>query len=340
MPEDIEFSLPYRETYQEGLYAVLEARRAEMSRQREARITPARMAQNREAFREEFADLLGWPLNCYEAYRDQPMQVRKELQGENDFSKIYRMQFEVLPNLWFYGIFFEHKNTADALPFVICQHGGQGTPERISGLWDTTSNYNDLLARTARHGHGANTFAPGLCLWSDDYGPKRERETLDRGLKQVGSSIAALEVFSLRRVLDYFIREGIAREGHIGMVGLSYGGSYTLLCAAADTRIRAAYSSCQYNDRYRYNWGDWTWKGSAALMDAEMAALVAPRALFLEEGDNDELFAWDSFLEECKRVEPFFAAANAADKLKYRVFNGNHELCKDDQGFDFLFANL
>ena len=87
MPEDIEFSLPYRETYQEGLYAVLEARRAEMSRQREARITPARMAQNREAFREEFADLLGWPLNCYEAYRDQPMQVRKELQGENDFSK-------------------------------------------------------------------------------------------------------------------------------------------------------------------------------------------------------------------------------------------------------------
>ena len=75
-------------------------------------------------------------------------------------------------------------------------------------------------------------------------------------------------------------------------------------------------------------------------MDAEMAALVAPRALFLEEGDNDELFAWDSFLEECKRAEPFFAAANAADKLKYRVFPGTHELCKDDQGFDFLFANL
>ena len=92
-------------------------------------------------------------------------------------------------------------------------------------------------------------------------------------------------------------------------------------------------ASCQYNDRLRYCWADWTWKGSAGFLDAEMAALVAPRALFLEAGEKDELFAPDSFLAECKRAEPFFDAANAACRLKYRVFNGNHEfwlnICKN-----------
>lgn len=340
MSESFDISLPYRQAYQDGLFRALESRRKEMDRQRAQRVSPANMAQNREAFREEFTQMLGWPLNCYKEYRTQPMQVRKERLGENDFAQIYRMQFEVLPELWFYGIYFAHKSDDPELPFVICQHGGQGTPERISRIWGDTSNYNDLLFRAAQYGKGANTFAPGLCLWSDDYGPKREREAIDRGLKQVGGSLAALEVFSIRRALDYFQQQGIAREGHIGMVGLSYGGSYTLLCAAADTRICGAYASCQYNDRYRYNWADWTWKGSASLLDAEMAALVAPRALFLEEGDNDELFDDKSFLDECHRAVPFFEAAGADDKLQFRVFSGTHELGKDDRGFDFLFQHL
>jgi len=340
MTEDISKSLPFRKEYDEGLKKLLENRRAECDRIREAQAGPRQIAENREEFRRAYAEMLGWPLSRYCDYAGTVPNVRKTRHGENEFAVIWQMQFEVLPDLWFYGLFFEHKNKEESLPFVICQHGGLGTPEVVSGVLGWTANYNDLLKRAAEYGKGANTFAPGLYLWHEEYGPEKDRNAVDNALKQVGGSIAALEVFAIRRALDYFVAEGIAEEGHIGMIGLSYGGSYTLLTAAADTRITAAYSSCQYNDRYRYNWADWTWKGSAMFQDAEIAALVAPRALYLEEGDHDELFDDGSFLAECKRAVPFFEAAGAQDKLKFHVFDGAHELCRDNDGYDFLFRYL
>ena len=340
MPEDISASLSFREDYDRGLKNLIEHRRAEFNRIRAERMSPAKIAADRETFRREYLDLLGWPLNEYEEYRNTRMNVRVIPHGENDFAVIRQMQFEVLPGLWFYGLYFEHKNKTEDLPFVICQHGGLGTPEVVSGVLGETYNYNNLLERAATYGRGAHTFAPGLYLWSDDYSPKKDRGSIDNDLKQLGGSIAALEVFAIRRTLDYFADEGYAKEGHIGMIGLSYGGSYTLLTAAAEPRITAAYSSCQYNDRYRYNWPDWTWKNSAMFLDAEMAALVAPRALYLEEGDSDELFDDKDFLKECERAVPFYEAADAKDKLKYRAFPGTHELCKEDDGYDFVFRYL
>lgn len=340
MTEEISSSLPFREEYDRGLKQLIENRRAELNRIRAERMSPANIAADREKFRREYLDLLGWPLNEYEEYRKTPMNVRVIPHGENDFAVIRQMQFEVLPDLWFYGLFFEHKNKSEDLPFVICQHGGLGTPEVVSGVLGETYNYNNLLERAATYGKGANTFAPGLYLWHDDYGPKKDRNSIDNALKQLGGSIAALEVFAIRRALDWFVDEGIAKEGHIGMIGLSYGGSYTLLTAAADTRINAAYSSCQYNDRYIHNWYDWTWKGSAMYLDAEMAALVAPRALYLEEGDNDDLFDDKTFLRECERAVPFYEAAGVPENLKYRAFQGSHELCKDSGGYDFVFRYL
>ncbi len=340
MAELISQSLQFREEYDAGLKNLITNRRAELDRIRAERMSPANIAADREKFRREYLDLLGWPLNEYEEYRKTPMNVRKIPHGENDFAVIWRMQFEILPGLWFYGLFFEHKNKSDDLPFVICQHGGLGTPEVVSGVLGETYNYNNLLERAANYGNGAHTFAPGLYLWHDDYDPKKDRNRIDNDLKQLGGSIAALEVFAIRRTLDYFADEGYAREGHIGMIGLSYGGSYTLLTAAAEPRICAAYSSCQYNDRYIHNWPDWTWKGSAMFLDAEMAALVAPRALYLEEGDNDELFDDRTFLRECERAVPFYEAAGAGENLKFRAFKGTHELCKDSDGYDFVFRYL
>jgi len=225
---------------------------------------------------------------------------------------------------------------------VICQHGGLGTPETASGIVGNTSNYNHMTERAYQYKSGAHAFAPGLYLWRDDTaGPVHDRAQADIALKQLGGSIAALEVFAIRRVLDYFEKEGFARDGHIGMIGLSYGGSYAVLTAAADTRITAVYSSCQFNNRYIYNRADWVWRNSASsFLDAEIASLIAPRALFLEEGTSDDLFRADTFIAECERTVLFFEAAGASDKLKFRTFEGGHELCKDSAGYDFLFKYI
>ncbi|MBO4931460.1 MAG: hypothetical protein J6I42_04685, partial [Clostridia bacterium] len=133
MAELISQSLAFREEYDAGLKKLIAGRRSELDRIRAERMSPAKIAADREKFRREYLDLLGWPLNQYDEYRKTPMNVRKTPHGENDFAVIWQMQFEVLPGLWFYGLFFEHKNKSEDLPFVICQHGGLGTPEVVSG---------------------------------------------------------------------------------------------------------------------------------------------------------------------------------------------------------------
>ena len=76
------------------------------------------------------------------------------------------------------------------------------------------------------------------------------------------------------------------------MMGLSYGGCYTLYTAAIDTRIDAAVSSCFFNERNRYLWSDWSYFGFMnEFNDAEVCALICPRALMIEVGDSDTLFA-------------------------------------------------
>jgi hypothetical protein len=71
-----------------------------------------------------------------------------------------------------------------------------------------------------------------------------------------------------------------------------------------------------------------------------MAALVAPRPLYLEAGENDELFDVNTFLTECKRTEAFYEAAEAADRLKYSTHEGIHEFCKEDDGIAFIFQYI
>ena len=96
------------------------------------------------------------------------------------------------------------------------------------------------------------------------------------------------------------------------MIGLSYGGFYTLYLTALDKRIKAALCSCYYNDRTYYSNSDWSWFGSANMFeDAEVASLIFPRKLWIQVADNDELFhvssakkslnAWKNTMRICRR---------------------------------------
>ncbi len=136
----------------------------------------------------------------------------------------YRLQFETLDCVKFYGIYFEYEDKKE-LPLVICQHGGWGSPELCSGLLETTSNYNEMTERVLKY--GVNVFAPQMLLWKqEDYGIEFNRAEVDAKLKQAGSSIAAVEVFALMKSIDYLSTLDAVNENKIGMVGLSYGGFY------------------------------------------------------------------------------------------------------------------
>jgi dienelactone hydrolase len=190
-----------------------------------------------------------------------------------------------------------------------------------------------------------NVFLPQLLLWSEIYyEPKIGESTnidarrgLDAELKQAGSSITAVEIYGIMKSIDYLSAKPFVDPDRIGMVGLSYGGFYTLFTAAVDTRIKAALASSQYNDRYLYPWSDWTWYGAAEkFLDNEVSALVYPRRLFLAVGDSDELFSADGARRTFMELRDMLPG----DWVDFTVFSGAHEFIRDDGIMDKFAKSL
>jgi len=321
---------PYRTAYLEGFRTLIEKRRREAEPVRRAFGRSIR--DDREAAREAYCRMLGWPLGEKAAA---PASCREIPVYEDEEKSVVRLVLEVLPGLPFYGILFRHK-TEEPLPLVISKHGGGGTPELCSSFFDCV-NYNDMTLRLFRH--GVNVFAPQTLLWeSPRFGPQTERGEVDNALKQLGSSVTAVEVFSISRCLDWFSEKDFT-DGRFGMAGLSYGGFYTLYTVAAEPRIAACLDVGHFNDRIRYDWPDMVWFGSALrFLDAEVGALICPRYLRIEVGRGDPLFDASAAEKEYRVLEDYYA--EAPDKLEFRIFDGEHEFCPEEEGLDRLIEEL
>ena len=67
--------------------------------------------------------------------------------------------------------------------FVLVQHGGKGSPELVSGVYDgDTANYNHMLERVIAQ--GVHAFAPQLLLWDKElYEINYDRQSIDERIK-------------------------------------------------------------------------------------------------------------------------------------------------------------
>lgn len=326
--EEIAKTERFKAEYRDGIMHVLKKRQAEFKVLRDEHCR--NLIENQEKFRLELVSMLGWPLTEYDGSVIPP--VESELLSKEDGYEIHRMSFEVLSGLKMRGLFFKAEGKK---PLVICQHGGLGTPELISGVYGETANYNDMAERVIKQ--GVHVFAPQLLLWNNEaYGVEFDRKSVDASLKRVGSSVTAVEVYGIRKILDYFEKRDYVKN--FGMAGLSYGGFYTLFTAAIDIRIKSAISCSFFNDRDAVDWSDWCWQNSAEkLADAEIACLVYPRRLCVEVGNRDELFDYrlsEVEFERLKKICP------DTDWVSFIVFDGTHEFHKDDEPIKILIDDL
>lgn len=293
-----------------------------------------------EELRGRFRAMLGWPLDSHEFDAFHPTAERTYL-GSDEQADIYRVIVETMPGFHFGGLLFiarDHKKH----PLVISQHGGLGTPELCSNLYrnGSSSNYNDMTRRILAR--GVHVFAPQLLLWNkEDYHIQYDRVDIDKQLKQLGGSITALEIYCISRCIDVLCEEDYVDETRIGMIGLSYGGFYTLFTAAADTRIKSCIASGFFNDRFLYAWPDWTWQNAAhTFRDAEIGALIAPRGLKMQLGKRDELFCEEPARRELERLRVFFERAGCPEKLYMEFFDGTHEFSRSEETIDLFMNDL
>ena len=329
--ETFEKSVPAREDYVAGFQRVIEQRHAEIKKERDE--YAKKLFTDADACREDFKRMLGWPLVDFVG-SDMP-EPKSELIAREDGYDVYRMHFEVLDGFTVSGILLKLHGDGKR-PMVICQHGGEGTPEVICGLLGDTENYNDMVQRVMAR--GTHIFAPQLLLWRNAFGVPYKRGEIDAQLKNVGGSITALEVFAITRIIDYFEKQTFVKN--FGMVGLSYGGFYTLFTTAVEPRIKSAISSSFFNSREAVSWPDWTWKDLLfKFNDAEIACLCYPRKLYIAVGAQDALFHVEHARKSFERIKELSASVGT-DWVEFDDFEGVHEFVKTDGFIDALINDL
>lgn len=330
--EDREVSKINKQEYLAGLEQLIVIREKNAAEQRKKFISG--VVEDPERYRREYKEMLGWPLvgHCADTV---PNVSSVKLADEDGYS-IYRMQIEVLEGVKLSGLLFKQEGEGKK-PLVIVQHGNEGTPELVSGFYGSTSNYNNMVQRVVAQ--GVHVFAPQLFLWHmQNFDVPYDREAVDARLKRVGSSLTAVEVYGITRIIDYFQQQEYV--SNFGMVGMSYGAYYTIHTAAIEKRIKAALACSYFCDRDKYLWGDWTWFRSAERFnDAEVACMICPRKLYLAMGDHDNIFDYKNTLasfEDMKRVY--------GDKIdswaKLTIFDGNHEFYRSDEDIISLIQDL
>lgn len=336
--EDPHKSQALKAAYLSELNTLIDRREDELAAARHAYCRD--ILTNTEAHRKAYLDMLGWPLNASLPRPTPKAEIVEELGDEGDYT-LLRMRIEVMEGLWLTGLYYR-LNTEETRPLVIAQHGGAGTPELISGFYFDGSpvNYHNMV--TGLMPHRVHIFAPALLLWDPSfYGQPYDRIGLDAKLKRVGGSITALEVYAITRALDYF--EATLEPLSFGMVGLSYGGMYTLFTAAAEPRIRSAISSSFFSDRRYYPWADWSYKDAAARYDdPEIACLCYPRRICIEMGDHDELFAIEHTRTAAEAVQAYASDAGIDPDTWFdcRIFDGVHEYGRMEEPVARLIRDL
>jgi dienelactone hydrolase len=160
------------------------------------------------------------------------------------------------------------------------------TPEQICGLVEGVPQESQFARRLADN--GCRVLVPTLI---DRRLEKRNgranltsREFLYRSAFELGRHLVGYEVQKVLAGVDWFAKEGGA-DAKIGVFGFGEGGMLALYAAALDVRVDACGVSGYFGSRQRI-WNEPIDRNVFGLLDqfgdAELATLVAPRPLVIE----------------------------------------------------------
>ncbi|MFD0716102.1 hypothetical protein [Paenibacillus sp. GCM10027626] len=159
----------------------------------------------------------------------------------------------------------------------------------------------------------------------------------------LGMSLTGMWTWDLKRLIDYIgTRPDIAQD-RIGCCGLSGGGLQTLWLAALDEQV-----SCAIVSGYFYGYMDALLKLYNCSCNyvtrlwehvdmGDIAALIAPRALLIETGDQDPLNGergMDNVIEQVDIAVQAYNLLGAEERLVHHTFEGGH-VWNGDKTHDF-----
>jgi dienelactone hydrolase len=162
-----------------------------------------------------------------------------------------------------------------------------------------------------------------------------------RGLL-MGIPLITLNIWDVMKTIDYLSCRKDVDPDRIGAVGLSFGGTMVLYSAGLDPRIKAAGISCALTsyDEYAIRMGNFCGSqfipGIFRYADLpDLAGLIAPRPLLIENGIYDDGFPIEASLAAHDQLGQIYRGAGVEDRLVIDVFEGAHQY-SGRKAFDFF----
>jgi len=226
---------------------------------------------------------------------------------------------------------------------IVCSHGhGNYGKEPVAG--NATSpglrsdidqhcyNYGEIMARA-----GYLTISPDLRVFGEraDGGnpyPGRDKCNVHfiRGAI-FGIYTLTLNIWDMKRCVDYLETRAEVDPARIGMMGLSQGGTMTTWGVAAEPRFRCADIIGYLNPWERFGVNRANFCGSQIVPEIhkyfdthDIAGLIAPRPLLVEAGVHDTCFPIEDQLISIEAIKRIYAAAGAEEDLWVDIHPGEH----------------
>jgi dienelactone hydrolase len=253
---------------------------------------------------------------------------RLEKVGEDSVATYYRCFVPVAAQMEAYGIYIVPKSAKLPAPLVIAQHGNNGSPE--VAMFHGAGNYKDMIRGAVARGY--IVYAPHLVTFNardQQEGspiPEDVRAQLDKKFRDKGASLTGIEALRITKALDALVERKEVDRTRIAMIGLSLGGSTTLVVAALDARIKVAVASCGF----RYKALD-----ASPLTSSQMISAIVPRPLQIQAGRRDPLVSIDSARPAGSIGPELYNKVKAKDRFDFEEFDGGHEF-NGDLAFPFL----
>lgn len=246
--------------------------------------SPEAYAKSVEPNRERLAKILGIPRDARPEKPDfEYVDWTPEPRAEGEGFVVRQVRWLAFGEVHGIGLLFEPDDTPVA--DVIALPDADQTPEEISSLppfgLPKTNAYALQLARA-----GCRVLVPTLINRQDhEKYSLSNREWLNRPAYELGRTLAGYETQKILAAVDCLLAMPRSSSRKIAVAGWGEGGRLALYAAALDQRIDAACVSGYFAPRQKV-WDEPADRTVFRLLnefgDAEIASLVAPRALIVE----------------------------------------------------------
>ncbi|MBU0479289.1 alpha/beta hydrolase family protein [bacterium] len=232
------------------------------------------------------------------------------------------------------------------LPAILCLHGhGKFGKEPVAGVTNKRRPEMEHDIKSCNYNYGMQMAQRGyltICPDSRVFGELSDGEDSYIGRDDcnvhflrgvlMGINLLTLNIWDMMKCIDYLETRRDVDPQRIGAMGLSWGGTRTTWISALDKRIKAADIICYIVEFKTFAIRDANFCGSQMLPHlyeygdiADIAGLIAPRPLLVENGTYDHGFPIESCIKAHQHLKRIYHAAGATDKLHIDVFAGGHE---------------